>query len=63
MTILLPLIMVIPYAPVFSEAKPVPFNQIESVLAIGGAALVALHPITNLVIAFIAFGIGVFSGA
>ena len=37
--------------------------QIESVLAIGGAALVALSgPITNLVIAFIAFGVGVFSG-
>ena len=37
--------------------------QIESVLAIGGAALVALSgPITNLVIAFIAFGFGVFSG-
>ena len=33
-------------------------------MTIGGAALVALSgPITNLVIAFIAFGVGVFSGA
>ena len=63
MTILLPLIMVILHAPVFGGAKPVPFNPNRVRFGDWGASLVALSgPITNLVIAFIAFGVGVFSG-
>ena len=63
MTILLPLIMVILHAPVFGGAKPVPFNPNRVRFGDWGAALVALSGlITNLVIAFIAFGVGVFSG-
>lgn len=63
MTILLPLIMVVLHAPVFGGAKPVPFNPNRVRFGDWGAALVALFgPITNLVIAFIAFGVGVFSG-
>ena len=63
MTILLPLIMVILHAPVFGGAKPVPFNPNRVRFDDWGAALVALSgPITNLVIAFIAFGVGVFGG-
>ena len=63
MTILLPLIMVILHAPVFGGAKPVPFSPNRVRFGDWGAALVALSgPITNLVIAFIAFGVGVFSG-
>ena len=63
MTILLPLIMVVLHAPVFGGAKPVPFNPNRVRFGDWGAALVALSgPITNLVIAFTAFGFGVFSG-
>jgi len=63
MTILLPLIMVVLHAPVFGGAKPVPFNPNRVRFGDWGAALVALSgPITNLIIAFIAFGVGVFSG-
>ena len=63
MTILLPLIMVVLRAPVFGGAKPVPFNPNRVRFGDWGAALVALSgPITNLIIAFIAFGVGVFSG-
>ena len=63
MTILLPLIMVVLHAPVFGGAKPVSFNPNRVRFGDWGAALVALSgPITNLVIAFIAFGVGVFSG-
>ena len=63
MTILLPLIMVVLRAPVFGGAKPVPFNPNRVRFGDWGAALVALSgPITNLIIAFIVFGVGVFSG-
>ena len=63
MTILLPLIMVVLHAPVFGGAKPVPFNPNRVRFGDWGAALVAFSgPITNLIIAFIAFGVGVFSG-
>ena len=63
MTILLPLIMVVLHVPVFGGAKPVLFNPNRVRFGDWGAALVALSgPITNLVIAFIAFGFGVFSG-
>lgn len=63
MTILLPLIMVVLHAPVFGGAKPVPFNPNRVRFGDWGAALVAFSgPITNLIIAFITFGVGVFSG-
>ena len=63
MTLLLPLIMVILHAPVFGGAKPVPFNPNRVRFGDWGAALVAFSgPITNLIIAFITFGVGVFSG-
>ena len=63
MTLLLPLIMVVLHAPVFGGAKPVPFNPNRVRFGDWGAALVAISgPITNLIIAFIAFGVGVFSG-
>lgn len=63
MTILLPLIMVVLHAPVFGGAKPVTFNPNRVRFGDWGAALVAFSgPITNLIIAFIAFGVGVFSG-
>lgn len=63
MTILLPLTMIMLHAPVFGGAKPVPFNPNRVRFGEWGAALVALSgPITNLLIAFIAFGIGALSG-
>ena len=55
--------MVVLHAPVFGGAKPVPFNPNRVRFGDWGAALVAISgPITNLIIAFIAFGVGVFSG-
>lgn len=57
LTILLPLILaVVPGAPIFGGAKPVPFNPARLKYDEWGAALVALAgPLTNLIIAFIAF--------
>lgn len=63
MTVLLPLTMVVLHAPVFGGAKPVPFNPNRVRFGEWGAALVALAgPFTNLLIAFIAFGVGALSG-
>lgn len=64
MTILLPIILALtPGAPIFGGAKPVPFNPNRVRYGEWGAALVAIAgPITNLLIAFFAFGIGVLSG-
>lgn len=63
MTVLLPLTMVVLHAPVFGGAKPVPFNLNRVRFGEWGAALVALAgPFTNLLIAFIAFGVGALSG-
>lgn len=46
------------HAPIFGGAKPVPFNPLQVRFGEWGAALVALAgPLTNLIIAFIAFGI------
>ncbi len=63
MTILLPLFLAVIGAPIFGGAKPVPFNPDRVRYDEWGAALVALAgPLTNLLIAFVAFGLGVVSG-
>lgn len=64
MSILLPIILALtPGAPIFGGAKPVPFNPHRVRYGEWGAALVALAgPLTNLLIAFLAFGVGVVSG-
>ena len=63
MTILLPLTMTLLGGPVFGGAKPVPFNPSRVRYGEWGAAMVALAgPLTNIFIAFFAFGIGVLMG-
>jgi Zn-dependent protease len=63
LTILLPLILAISGLPIFGGAKPVPFNPDRVKGDEWGAALIAAAgPLTNLLIAFIAFGIGVVTG-
>lgn len=63
LTILLPLGLALVGAPIFGGAKPVPFRPDQVRGGDWGAALVALGgPLTNLVIAFIVFGIGVVTG-
>ena len=65
LTILLPIILALtPGAPIFGGAKPVPFNPNRVKWDEWGAALVALAgPLTNLLIAFVAYGVYVLSGA
>lgn len=63
LTILLPLIMIAAGGPVFGGAKPVPFNPNRIRYEEWGVASVAIAgPLTNLVIAFVAFGVGVIGG-
>ena len=63
LTILLPLVLLILGAPVFGGAKPVPFNPHKVRFEEWGVALVAIvGPLTNLVLAFTFFGIGVSLG-
>ena len=64
MTILLPVILALtPGAPIFGGAKRVPFNPNRVRYGDWGAALVAIAgPLTNFLIAFLAFGVGVLSG-
>lgn len=63
LTIILPLVLAIIGAPIFGGAKPVPFNPDRVRGGEWGAALVAFAgPLTNLLIAFVAFGIGVLTG-
>jgi Zn-dependent protease len=63
LTLLLPVMLALLQAPIFGGAKPVPFNPSRLRYDEWGAALVALAgPLTNLVIAFVAFGIYVFVG-
>lgn len=63
LTILLPVTLAIIGAPIFGGAKPVPFNPNMVRYGEWGAALVALAgPLTNLLLAFIAFGISVVIG-
>ena len=58
MTIILPIVLYIFNAPIFGGAKPVPFNLNRLRNGEWSVALIALvGPLTNLVIAFILFGI------
>lgn len=63
LTLLLPIMLALIGAPIFGGAKPVPFNPDRVRYAEWGAALVAIAgPLTNLLIAFVAFGISVVVG-
>ena len=63
LTILLPLGLALIGGPIFGGAKPVPFRPDMVKGGDWGAALVALGgPLTNLLIAFIAFGIWALAG-
>lgn len=63
LTILLPVMLALTGAPIFGGAKPVPFNPRNVRWGEWGAALVALAgPLTNLLIAFLTFGLWVLVG-
>lgn len=63
LTILLPVLLAIAGLPIFGGAKPVPFNPYRVRYGEFGAALVGVAgPLTNLVLAFIMFGIYVAVG-
>ena len=63
MTIALPVVLAIMGGPIFGGAKPVPFNPHRVRYGEWGAAMVALAgPLTNLLIAFVVFGVGVILG-
>lgn len=64
LTLLLPIGLAIAGLPIFGGAKPVPFNPYRVKYGEFGAALVGIAgPLTNFVIAFIAFGIFALAGA
>lgn len=64
LTLLLPILLALAGLPVFGGAKPVPFNPARVKYEEWGSALVALAgPLTNLLIAFVVFGIFVLCGA
>jgi Zn-dependent protease len=64
LTLLLPLMLAIIHAPIFGGAKPVPFNPDRVRHDEWGSALVAAAgPLTNLLIAFVVFGIYVVGGS
>ncbi len=63
LTIILPLFLAAAGGPVFGGAKPVPFNPDRVRYSEWGSALVALAgPLTNLLIAFVGFGIATLVG-
>lgn len=63
LTIILPVLLAISGGPIFGGAKPVPFNPSRLRYDEWGAALVAIAgPLTNLLIAFVAFGLAVVLG-
>jgi len=63
LTLLLPIMLALVGAPIFGGAKPVPFNPNRLRYDEWGAALVAIAgPLTNLVIAFVLFGVYVLVG-
>lgn len=63
LTILLPVMLAIVGGPIFGGAKPVPFNPDRVRYDEWGAALVAVAgPLTNLIIAFVAYGAHVLVG-
>lgn len=58
LTILLPILLAISGAPIFGGAKPVPFNPSRLRHEEWGVALVAVvGPLTNLIFAFLTFGL------
>jgi Zn-dependent protease len=65
LTIALPVMLsLIPGAPIFGGAKPVPFNPNNVRYGEWGAALVAVAgPLTNFILAFVIFGIFALTGA
>jgi Zn-dependent protease len=64
LTLLLPLMLAVIHAPIFGGAKPVPFNPSRVKYDEWGAALIAVAgPLTNLLIAFVVFGIYAVAGA
>ncbi len=64
LTLLLPIMLAAVGAPIFGGAKPVPINTNALRFGEWGMAIVALAgPLTNFVIAFIAFGIWALIGA
>jgi len=63
MTVLLPIILAVTGAPIFGGAKPVPFNPHNLRWGELGSMLVAVAgPLTNLLLAFLGFGVLVFMG-
>jgi len=63
LSILLPITLALMGAPIFGGAKPVPFNPRNVKWNEWGVALVALAgPVTNLLVAFILFGVWVVIG-
>lgn len=63
LSIILPVGLALLGGPIFGGAKPVPFRPDQVRGGDWGAALVALGgPLTNLVIAFVSFGVGVIAG-
>ena len=63
LTILLPVMLAIVGGPIFGGAKPVPFNPDRVRYDEWGAALVAVAgPLTNLLIAFVVYGLYVVTG-
>ena len=63
LTIILPLLLALSGGPIFGGAKPVPFNPTRLRYGEWGVALVAIAgPLTNLVLAFLSFGIAVLFG-
>lgn len=60
LTLLLPLLLFLAGGPIFGGAKPVPFRPDKVRFGDWGSAMVALAgPLTNLLIAFVFFGVGV----
>lgn len=63
LTILLPLMLAVVGGPIFGGAKPVPFNPDRVRYDEWGAALVAVAgPLTNLILAFVFFGVFALAG-
>lgn len=63
LTILLPVILAIAGGPIFGGAKPVPFNPNRVRYEEWGSAMVAFAgPLTNFLLAFVAFGVASLSG-
>lgn len=63
LTLLLPVSLALLHLPIFGGARPVPFDPTRVRYGDFGAALVGIAgPLTNLLLAFVAFGVYVFAG-